>query len=59
MAGAAVALAGPIGFIGLIMPHIHRMLLRADYRVLVLAAGFGGAIFLMIVIRSRMLSRRS
>lgn len=48
MAGAAVALAGPIGFIGLIVPHILRMLLRADYRVLVLAAGFGGAIFLMI-----------
>ncbi len=49
MAGAAVALAGPVGFIGLIVPHICRMLMRADFRVLVIASGFIGAIFLMIV----------
>ncbi|MCK5114084.1 MAG: iron ABC transporter permease [Phycisphaerae bacterium] len=49
MAGAAVALAGPIGFVGLIIPHIARLLLRADFRVLIITSGFIGAIFLMIV----------
>jgi len=49
MAGASVALAGPIGFVGLIIPHISRLLLRADFRVLMITSGFIGAIFLMIV----------
>ncbi|MCD4823880.1 MAG: iron ABC transporter permease [Phycisphaerae bacterium] len=49
MAGAAVALAGPVGFLGLIVPHICRMILRADFRVLIIAGGFAGAIFLMVV----------
>ena len=49
MAGAGVALAGPIGFVGLIIPHISRLLLRADFRVLIITSGFIGAMFLMIV----------
>ncbi|MBS3822091.1 MAG: iron chelate uptake ABC transporter family permease subunit [Planctomycetes bacterium] len=49
MAAAAVALAGPIGFLGLIVPHIVRLLLPADHRVLILASGFFGAMFLMAV----------
>lgn len=49
MAAASVALAGPIGFLGLIVPHIVRMILPADHRLLLLATGFAGAIFLMVV----------
>jgi len=36
--GASVALAGPIGFVGLICPHVLRMLLGPDHRRLVPAA---------------------
>ena len=47
MTAAAVALAGPIGFVGLIVPHIGRMLVGPDHRRLAIVSGFGGAIFLM------------
>jgi iron complex transport system permease protein len=48
MTSAAVALAGPIGFLGLIVPHVCRLLVGADHRLLVVVAGFGGAVFLML-----------
>ena len=46
--GAAVSLAGPIGFVGLICPHILRMLLGPDHRRLVPASFFFGAAFLVL-----------
>ncbi|KPK86629.1 MAG: hypothetical protein AMJ81_00795 [Phycisphaerae bacterium SM23_33] len=49
MTAAAVALAGPVGFLGLIVPHICRMAVGPDHRRLVILAGFAGAIFLMVV----------
>lgn len=45
---AAVAFAGIIGFIGLIVPHIVRMLWGPDYRRLVPLAVLGGASALLI-----------
>jgi len=48
MTSAAVALAGPVGFVGLIVPHVARMLLGPDHRRLAIVCGFGGAIFLML-----------
>ena len=40
----AVALAGPIGFVGIIVPHLVRLLVGSDHRiVLPVAALFGGA----------------
>jgi iron complex transport system permease protein len=48
MTAAAVALAGPIGFVGLIVPHICRVLVGPDHRRLAIVSGFGGAIFLML-----------
>jgi iron complex transport system permease protein len=48
MTAAAVALSGPIGFLGLIVPHIARLLLGPDHRRLALACGFAGAMFLML-----------
>jgi iron complex transport system permease protein len=43
---AAVALAGLIGFVGLIVPHAVRALVGPDHRRLVPAAALGGGMFL-------------
>ncbi len=48
MTSAAVTLAGPIGFVGLIVPHICRLIIGPDHRKLTIVSGFGGAIFLML-----------
>ena len=47
MTAAAVTLAGPIGFVGLIVPHVCRMIFGPDHRRLAVVSAFGGAIFLM------------
>jgi iron complex transport system permease protein len=47
MVGAAVSAAGLIGFVGLIIPHLLRLLLGPDHRLLVPAAALGGAVFLV------------
>jgi iron complex transport system permease protein len=41
-----VAVTGPIGFVGLIVPHVARLLFGPDHRLLVPAAALAGAIFL-------------
>lgn len=43
---AAVSFAGTIGFVGLIIPHIFRIILGPDNRVLIPVSAFGGAVFL-------------
>ena len=48
MVGAAVAVAGLVGFVGLIIPHLLRLVLGADHRLLVPASALGGAIFLVL-----------
>jgi iron complex transport system permease protein len=48
MVGAAVSVAGLIGFVGLIIPHLLRLLLGPDHRLLVPAAAIGGAAFLVV-----------
>jgi len=47
MTAAAVSLAGPIGFVGLIVPHICRMVVGADHRRLILTSGVAGALLLV------------
>jgi iron complex transport system permease protein len=47
MVGAAVSAAGLIGFVGLIIPHLLRLILGPDHRLLVPAAALGGAAFLV------------
>ncbi len=44
LAGSSVALAGPLGFVGLMAPHIARMSVGADYRRILPFASLGGAI---------------
>jgi iron complex transport system permease protein len=46
--GVSVALAGLIGFIGLIIPHMIRLLIGPDHRWLLPASALGGASLLMI-----------
>ena len=48
LTASVVAFAGPIGFVGLIVPHALRMLLGADNRLLVPTSFVGGAIFLLL-----------
>lgn len=43
VAGSAVAVAGPITFVGLIVPHICRRLIGVDHRVLLILAPLLGA----------------
>ena len=48
MVGAAVAVAGLVGFVGLVVPHLLRLVLGPDHRQLVPAAALGGAAFLVV-----------
>jgi iron complex transport system permease protein len=48
MVGAAVSVAGLIGFVGLIIPHLLRLVLGPDHRLLIPAAAIGGATFLVL-----------
>ncbi|WP_400203420.1 FecCD family ABC transporter permease [Methanomethylophilus alvi] len=45
---AAVAFVGVIGFVGLIIPHIFRIVLGPDNRILIPVSAFGGAVFLVL-----------
>ena len=47
MVGVSVALAGSIGFIGLVIPHILRLCGLTDHRVLLPAGALAGAITLL------------
>ncbi|MBR5812034.1 MAG: iron ABC transporter permease [Alistipes sp.] len=58
LAGTITAFCGPIGFIGLAMPHLSRILLRdADHRKLMPAAALTGAVAMLLCdIFSKMLT---
>jgi iron complex transport system permease protein len=46
--GAAVAVAGPIGFVGLLVPHLIRMVVGSGHRLLLPLAFVGGGLFLLL-----------
>ncbi|MCR1828036.1 iron ABC transporter permease [Pseudomonas oleovorans] len=46
--GAAVAAAGLIGFIGLVVPHLMRLLVGPDHRLLLPASALAGASLLLL-----------
>jgi len=48
LVGAAVSVAGLVGFVGLIVPHLLRLLVGPDHRLLVPAAALTGAAFLVL-----------
>ena len=46
LCGTATAVAGPIGFVGLVVPHVVRLLTGVDHRWLIPLSGLGGAALL-------------
>ncbi len=46
--GAAVSLGGPIGFIGIIVPHLVRLMVGSDHRIVLPASALFGAAFLVV-----------
>jgi iron complex transport system permease protein len=48
LAGSAVWVGGPIGFIGLIIPHVARFLVGLDYRWIIPASALLGALMLVL-----------
>ncbi|BBE18306.1 vitamin B12 ABC transporter, permease component BtuC [Aquipluma nitroreducens] len=48
LAGVSVAVAGVIGFVGLIIPHLMRLLVGSDYRILLISSFLSGSIFLVL-----------
>ena len=47
LTGSSVAVSGTIGFIGLVVPHICRMLVGTDYRILLPVSALFGAVLLL------------
>jgi len=48
LTGLAVSVSGAIGYVGLLIPHVMRMIYGSDHRILLPAAAFGGAIAVVI-----------
>jgi len=46
--GACVSVSGIIGFVGLVIPHVIRLVLGSDHRVVLPFSAIGGALFLVI-----------
>ncbi|PZU40024.1 MAG: iron ABC transporter permease [Microbacterium sp.] len=58
LAGAATAIAGPIGFVGLVVPHLCRMLVGSDHRwLLPFSAVTGAALLTLADIVGRIITR--
>ena len=47
LTGLAVSVSGAIGYVGLLVPHVMRMLFGTDYRLLVPTSAIGGAIIIL------------
>lgn len=48
LAGGSVALAGPVGFVGLVVPHVARFLVGVDYRWILPYAAVLGALLVTV-----------
>lgn len=48
LTGVTVSIAGVIGFVGLVVPHIMRQLSGPDHRFLIPGSFLGGALFLLL-----------
>ena len=48
LVGISVAIAGPIGFVGLIVPHIIRMIIGQDMRIVLPLSLLSGSTFLVL-----------
>lgn len=48
LTGIAVSVAGVIGFVGLVIPHLVRLIIGNDYRMIIGSSFIGGSIFLIV-----------
>jgi len=48
LTGLAVSVSGAIGYVGLLVPHVMRMLFGTDYRLLIPTSAIGGAIIILV-----------
>lgn len=48
LTGACIAVAGIIGFVGLVIPHIVRLFVGSDYRIMLGSSFLSGSIFLIL-----------
>jgi iron complex transport system permease protein len=48
LAGGAVALAGPIGFVGLVIPHVVRFIVGTDYRWIIPYSALSGSLLVTL-----------
>ncbi len=48
LTAAAVSISGLVGFVGLVTPHVMRLILGPRHRLLLPASALGGAIFLVL-----------
>ena len=46
--GAAVAIGGPVGFIGIVVPHLVRLMVGSDHRIVLPSSILFGAAFLIV-----------
>jgi iron complex transport system permease protein len=46
--GAAVSLGGPVPFVGIVVPHVVRLLVGADHRIVLPASALFGATFVIV-----------
>jgi iron complex transport system permease protein len=48
LTGLAVSVSGAIGYVGLLVPHLMRMMFGTDYRLLIPTSALGGAILIVL-----------
>ena len=48
LTGSAVAMAGPIGFVGLVVPHLVKFIAGADYKRIIPASALAGALLVVV-----------
>jgi iron complex transport system permease protein len=48
LTGLAVSVSGAIGYVGLLVPHVMRLIFGSDHRILIPTAAFGGAITVVL-----------
>jgi iron complex transport system permease protein len=48
LTGLAVSVSGTVGYVGLLVPHVMRMMFGTDYRLLIPTSAIGGAILVVL-----------
>lgn len=48
LTGISVSVVGVIGFVGLIIPHLMRLIIGSDFRILLITSFLGGSIFIIL-----------